>query len=36
MTASELYWFKLEEIIEKTDKYPGTTTGDVLRTQWSI
>ena len=33
MTASELYCFKLEEIIEKTETYPETTTGDVLRTQ---
>ena len=34
--ASELYWFKVEEIIEKTATYPETIIGDVFRIQWNI
>ena len=35
-TASELYWFKVEKIIEKTKTYPETIIGDVFRTHWNI
>ena len=35
-TTSELYWFKAEEIKEKTEMYPETIIGDVFRTQWNI
>ena len=35
-TASELYWFKVEEIIEETETYSETIIGDVFRTQWNI
>ena len=34
--ASELYWFKVGEIIEKTEMYPETIIEDVFRTQWNI
>ena len=34
--ASELYWFKLEVIIEKTETYSETIIGEVFRTQWNI
>ena len=34
--ASELYWFKVEEMIEKTETYSETIIGDVFRTQWNI
>ena len=35
-TASELYWFKVAEIVKKTGTYPETIIGDVFRTQWNI
>ena len=35
-TASELYWFKMEEIIEKTETYPEAIIVDVFRIQWNI
>ena len=34
--ASELYWFRVEEMIEKTETYSETIIGDVFRTQWNI
>ena len=34
--ASELYWFEVEEIIEKTETYPETIIRDVFRTQSNI
>ena len=34
--CSELYWFEVEEIIEKTEIYSETIIGDVFRTQWNI
>ena len=35
-TASELYWFKVKEIVEKTETYPETIIGDIFRIQWKI
>ena len=35
-TVSELYWFKVEEIIEKTETHLETIIGDVFRTHWNI
>ena len=35
-TTSELYWFKVEEIIEKTETYPETIIGEVFRIHWNI
>ena len=35
-TLSELYWFKVEEIIEKTETHRETIIGDAFRTQWNI
>ena len=35
-TASELYLFKVEEIMEKLETYSETIIGQVLRTQWNI
>ena len=34
--ASELYWFKVWEIIGKTETYPETIIEDVFRAQWNI
>ena len=34
--ASELYWFKVEVMVEKTETYSETIIGDVFRTQWNI
>ena len=33
MTASELYWFKVEEIMEKTETHPETIIGDLF---WTV
>ena len=35
-TASELFGFKMEVIIEKTETYTETIIGDVFKTQWNI
>ena len=35
-TASELYLFKVEQIIEKTETYLETIIGNVFRTRWNM
>ena len=35
-TASDLYWFKVEEVIEKAETYSESIIEDVLETQWNI
>ena len=32
-TISELYWFKVKEIVQKTEMYPETIIGDIFRIQ---